>query len=705
MNNNFFGFQDMPFSLNVNSNTDFVYPSQNYAMALPILVSSLDRNNTFTLILGENGVGKTTFINYVCNQLQQQDYNVRLLTARLDSAQDLFQQVLTSFDQEIDNTGDNELLLQLSFFLATRIKEPDRLPAILIIDDADSIALGALKGIELLLGLNIGNKPVLQIILVGQPSLKKLNNVSGLQGLLQNTTTECLLEPLSQKETQHYINHKINLVCAQDRKLFNEQTNSVIYEYSKGIPALIDWICDKALVRSSELQKHEVSSELIREIIYEHTGVSEKRNPWVFSSALTIVVVGFFFALFFVPNFFISLSKDPKTEQSNKLEEIPVKDKSTVQIADLVKTHHQEENQNDPEKKNVLIEENQQNKILKKEIIETLLATAERQFANSKFSTPKTDNATETYIAILKVAPEEQRAKEGMQRIVKHYLDQAKKRYSNGSLNKSQRLISRGLKVSPDNKELIKLKRQIGVELKKVERQNKINALFKQAKQQIDTLQLTKPLNDNAYKTYQDIAALDKNNIQAKDGILNLLARLESQVQKLLDKKNYTEALKATKEIIKLSSKGIRDPFHKEAIFAASETRKIIDEQLKNLLSLAEKQQKMQQLTQPSGDNALLSYKKALQLDPYNKDANKGLDKLEKQYHELVKIALSEGKTDHAIESANEGLKAFPDDRELLSLRSSAILQQEIDINKVEDFDNEKKSEEIEQEIKNFGTF
>lgn len=709
MYKNFYGFRDMPFSLTVNSDPDFVYSSQNYAMELPILISSLDRNITLTLVLGEKGVGKTTFINYVCSHLQQDsNVNVKLINARIESTEDFFQQILASFDQDVvDSTDDYEMLLQLSFFLNTKFKQQDRQSTLLIIDDADSMAVDALKGIELLLGLNTENNQVLQLILVGQHKLEKLLNKPSLRGILQNTKARCLLDALSLEETQQYIDHRISLAGVQDRKLFDEQVCSVIYEDSKGIPAKINSICDEALSRSSKLQKSEIDPVLIREVAKDQSGVPEKRNVWVFSSTLILAVTGIALALIFLPNIFISPSKDPQTEPSSILENLPVNVESKVLIPDLAKTHQQREKPEKLVKKKVLIEKKQQNKISKNVTIETRLATAERQFAKSRLSTPKGDNAYETYVAILKVTPNEKRALEGVQRIVKQYLELAKKQFLKGNLSKSQGLISRGLKISPGHEELIILNTQINIKVKQVERQNKIKALYKQAEQQIDTLQFTRPLNNNAYKTYQNIAALDKSNSQAKYGILKILARLKSQVQEALNKEHYTKALEITKEITKLSLKGKSDPFHKESIFTALETRNIIDKHLKNLLGQAEKQQKTQKYTYPSGDNALESYNKVLQIDPLNKNAKKGLDWLIIQYHKLVKAAVSEGKTDLAIVIANEGLQAFPEDSELLSLRSKVIFQQETAVEKADDSINGKKLEDQDQdqELKNFGTF
>ncbi len=681
----FYGFRDMPFFLNGDCDPNSVYLSQNYTKVLPLLISSLDKKVTLTLVLGEDGVGKTTLINHVCNFFPQL-FDAKLINSHLDTTQDFFQQVLTSFNQKVSNDSAYEMLLQLSFFFSKKFKDQDGLSTLLIIDNADSMTLDALKGIELLLGLNAEGSQILQIMLVGQPKLESLLNVPDLHNLLQNTTAKYLLEPLSAQETQHYINHKINLAGGQNNILFDQQACSIIYEYSKGIPSIINWISDNSLLRGSELQKNKINSELILEVINEQVGNSEKKNVLSVSSLALItgvLISGISLAFFLTNNFFSTsknLSEEQLTEIFNTLERHPVSVKSNAQITGLEKASLQAKNPEISTKKEI-ITQRIQNGISTRTSIERKLATAEQQMANLKYSSPKNDNAYETYMAILQVAPAEKRVIDGLQRIAIYYLDQAKKQRLKGRLDKSQLLISKGLKVSPNHEELTKLQVQISIDVKHAKQQNKINVLFKQAERQINTLQFTKPFNNNAHKTYQDILALDKNNMQAKYGILNILFRLKSRAQNALAEEDYATALEISEEILALPSKGVSDPFHKKVISAAIETKKIV---INNLLSLADNQRQAQQLTTPQGDNALESYNKVLQIAPNNKDAKNGLNSLELHFQELTRAALSANNNDQALKLANEGLKAFPNNPALLALHSNAMLKQEV-LKKAED--------------------
>ena len=683
----FHGFQELPFSATEDSEPNSVYLSKNYTELLALLISRVEKKAMLTIVLGKDGVGKTSFINYMCN-FAPQVFAANLINTHLESTQEFLQQVLTSFDQKISNKDDYHMLLQLSFFLSTQFKEKDGQPTLLIIDNADSMSLDALKGIELLLGLNAEGSQILQIILVGRPELTSLLNTPSLHNLMQNISTQFLLYPLTERETPSYINHKIELAGVQNKKIFDEQAYSAIYEYSGGIPSIINWICDKSLLRSSELQKHEINSELILEIIKDHVGDPEKKNILSASTLLLFTgFVGIALAFFLADKFLLTpeilpekLQEEPQVKSSNLKSSTPQPKPKPIEKI---------EKQEVSIKKEVPIKKIQ-NKI---STIETQLAIAEQQIKDFKFSTPEKDNAYETYKAILKISPHEKQALKGLQNIANLYLQQAKKQHLQGKEDKTQFLISKGLKVSPKHKELITLKKLTAAKEKKQEKkQNKIQALFEKAKQQNNALQFTQPFQNSAYKTYQEIIILDNNNSQAKYGILRILSRLQSQAQKALAKKDYPTALERSEEILTLPSKEVSDPFHKKAIFTAIETKKTI---IKNLLTLAYNQLKMQQLTNRSGNKAFRSYDKVLQISPDNEEAKKGLNNLRIQYQKLTRTALSAKKIDLALKLTKEGLKVFPNNSLLLALQNNAVLQKNA-------LKNEK---DKEQKLKSFGTF
>ncbi len=691
----FYGFREMPFSQNNSGKLDTVYLSQNYSVELPDIISSLDNKISLTLILGENGVGKTTLVNYMCNFFPQA-FSARLINSQLKSTQAFFQHVLTSFEQEVSSTSSYEMLLQLSFFLNSQYTELDGQSSLLIIDNADSMTLDTLKGIELLLGLNAEGSQIIQIILVGRPKLKDFLNKPNLSGLLQNTRTLSLINPLTVEESQEYILHKINLVSSHNNTLFNEQSCSTIYEYSRGIPSIINWLCDKSLSRGCELEQKEISSELILEIINTQVEATESKNT--ISPTLLAVFAGLILTAITLVLFLANQFAKP-SELSKKSPELITEKPLFKPSSDLkIKVPEQ------VVEKVLFVQKAPPQKTTKQRSLTSKdqFAIAAKQMASLKFSSPIKDNAYETYTAILKADPKEKRAIEGLQRIASYYLKQAKKQQTNGKLEKSFALISKGLMVSPNHADLILFKYQVSAEINQaIEQIDTINLLFKQAELQIKNLQLTKPLNHNAYQSYQKIITLDKDNTLAKNGILKILSKLTSQAQKFLAKKSYSKALKKSNEILALPSEGSNDSFHKRAVFAANEIKKnVVD----TLLSLANDQLKTLKPSQPLNSNVFASFNAALQISPNNKEAKKGLNKLKIKYQEFARSALSEKNVEQAIKITYEGLKAFPNNSVLQALQSNAMLQQDQDRNKAKSAET-KNVDTKSPKLKSFGTF
>ena len=691
MYKNFHGFKEIPFSVTGDSTPDTVYLSRNYTEILPLLINSVEKNVMLSIVLGEDGVGKTTLIKYMCNFFPQV-FAANLISTQLESTQEFLQQVLTSFGHKISNEDNYDMLLQLSFLLSTKFREQDGQSTLLIIDNADSMSLDALKGIELLLGLNAEGSQILQLILVGQPKLSSMLNMPSLHNLMQNSSTQFSLEPLTKEETQAYINHKLELAGVQNNNLFDEQACSAIHEYSGGVPSIIHWLCDKSLLQSSELKKQEINSELILQIIKDHVGDTEKKNN-ISTAASLLFITGFvsiILAFFLVYKFLlppeILQEKSPneqKIESSNLEPNIsrPIEKIKKIEKIEKIKI---------VKKKEVPIREIISEKVPS---IESQLSIAEQQIANLKFSTPKEDNAFETYKAILEKTPDEKRALKGLKNISDYYLKHAKNHHLQGREDKTQLLISKGLIVSPNHKELNKFKELISANKQRIEKkQNEIKSLFEKAKLQIEALQFTKPSNDNAYHTYQKIIALDRDNSQAKYGVLRVLSRLTSQTQKAFIENDYTTAFNYSEEILALPSKEISGPFHKKAIFTAVETKKNI---IKNLLTLAYNQQKTQQLTNGSGSRAFRTYNKVLKMSPNNKDAKKGLNSLRIQYQKLARAALSAKNIDQALKLTKEGLSVFPNNSLLLALQSNAVLKKNA----------LKNNKDKEQRLKSYKTF
>jgi general secretion pathway protein A len=253
-------FRDMPFSPTVNDNPNFIFLSQNHKNSLANLANSINNNETLTLVLGVKGVGKSTFIDYACKHVLQ-NFSLGQVNGQIKTAHELLRQTLSSFGHEVKYLDTNEMLVQLRDVLIARFEQQNRRPSLLVIDNANLMYLDALKGVELLLGLN-ANGQLLQLILVGQPELNDLFNVVESHGLSTNARVLIELEALTAEESLRYINHRLSPIGVVDKKLSDEAVLLAIYNYSGGVPKKINAICDELVLRNSAQRTYEVSTTL-----------------------------------------------------------------------------------------------------------------------------------------------------------------------------------------------------------------------------------------------------------------------------------------------------------------------------------------------------------------------------------------------------------------------------------------------------------
>jgi type II secretory pathway predicted ATPase ExeA/tetratricopeptide (TPR) repeat protein len=677
----FYGFQKMPFPLSEETTPNTIYLSKNYTEMLSVLITSLEEKIMLSIVFGREGAGKSTFCYYMCHFFDQV-FATNSDSTHHDSAEAFFHDVLTSFNQKIAHQGQDKILQQLEVFLTSQSNEHKGHPTLLILDNADSLSPDAIEGIELLLRLNTEEKQLLQIVLVGQPTLLELLKNPGLHTFLQNTSPMYTLAPLTEEETQGYIHHKIKLAGVKSNTLFNEKACSMIYDYSDGVPSVINKICDKSLLHGSELQKKEISTDSILEIIGD-TKLNNSRRMLSLALILTTGFVGIGLA-FFLANKFISqpevlpetlpskvvseMQPDilpevlPKELPAKPPQEILIKSASPKPIADP-----------QPEKKEIIVKKEIVSKKTQKKVspIETRLAIAKKQMSRYKLTAPKRDNAYETYQAILKISPNEKRALKGLEGIANYYAKHAKKHYLRGNIHKANFLISKGLKVSPSHRGLIQLESQTKIANLPVKKgKNKIQALFEKAGQQNKALQYTQPFQNSAYKTYQEILALDSDNSQAKYGILRIVSRLSSKVEKALANKDYSTALKISAKILALPSEGVSTYGHKKVMSKAINTKNIV---IKALLKQGYLQQKRQQSTYLHGSEAFKSYMRVLQISPKNKEAKQGVNSLRIQFQNLARAALSAQKTNQALNLTQEGLRIFPNNSLLLATHQKIL--------------------------------
>lgn len=244
MYQDFFGFSEMPF--NVTPDPRFLYLSPTHEEALVHLHYGIEQKKGFVALTGEVGCGKTTLCRKLLNELNPQKFDVALILNPYTNRVQLLRDILNELGEKNIPESNSDLVNKIHQILLNRSEKNKSV--ILIIDEAQNLPFDVLEQIRLLSNLETDDQKLLQIILIGQPELKyKLKNPK-LRQLKQRILVYFELKPLSLFQTRKYINHRLSLSNSNNKPFFTSWATRKLYNYSHGVPRIINNICDKSLL-------------------------------------------------------------------------------------------------------------------------------------------------------------------------------------------------------------------------------------------------------------------------------------------------------------------------------------------------------------------------------------------------------------------------------------------------------------------------
>ena len=269
MYEDFFHLNQKPFDLL--PNPEFLFMSKSHKRALSYLDYGIRERVGFILLTGEVGSGKTTIIRNLIKKYHNNVILSKIFNTRVDSEQ-LIAMINDDFGLSVLNKDKITMLRDLNNFLIEQFIQGNQ--AVLIIDEAQNLAHDLLEEIRMLSNLETDNAKLLQIILVGQPELRKTLASPTLVQLRQRISINCHIEPLTRDETEQYILYRMEKAGDRNAVNFSEETINIIFTYSRGIPRLINIICDFILLAAFAEGTNRIEATLVQDIIgdldFEH---------------------------------------------------------------------------------------------------------------------------------------------------------------------------------------------------------------------------------------------------------------------------------------------------------------------------------------------------------------------------------------------------------------------------------------------------
>lgn len=264
----FYGLRENPF--NVTSDPNFLYFTKAHKEALLYLLYGIKEKKGFLEITGEIGAGKTTLCKALLNRLDKNTKTAFILNPNLSEIQ-LLEAIVEDFGLCPARKTKISLLRQLNNFLMEELKKNSSV--VLILDEAQNLKPHTLEAIRLLSNLETDKEKLFQIVLVGQPELRRRLNSPSLLQLRQRIGVRFHINPLEKEEVDKYIYHRLKVAGAEDNSIhFTQGAVDAIFRYSGGIPRLINLVCDKALLSGFVLETKLINAEIIDESVFEIEG-------------------------------------------------------------------------------------------------------------------------------------------------------------------------------------------------------------------------------------------------------------------------------------------------------------------------------------------------------------------------------------------------------------------------------------------------
>ncbi len=277
MYNSFFKLQASPFG--TSPDPRFLYMMPHTREALACLEYGISARKGFTVLTGEVGTGKTTLLRRALSSFSGRRVSTAFVfNPRLDVL-DFLEFVLTDFGIVPQARTKSGMLLQLNRWLIERFRMEET--CVVVVDEAQNLSWDLLEEIRLLTNLETSSEKLLQIVLSGQPELEEKLRHPSVRQLRQRVSLWCRTQALTESQTHAYVAERLRIAGAS-WPLFSPEALGLIHRYSKGIPRLINLVCEHSLIMAYVEQARQVTAPIVESVATE---LELEVQPFMISSA------------------------------------------------------------------------------------------------------------------------------------------------------------------------------------------------------------------------------------------------------------------------------------------------------------------------------------------------------------------------------------------------------------------------------------
>jgi type II secretory pathway predicted ATPase ExeA len=277
MYNSFFKLHSGPFG--TSPDPRFLYMMPHTREALACLEYGISARKGFVVLTGEVGTGKTTLLRRALASFSSRRVSTSFVFNPRLEVLDFLEFVLTDFGINPTTRTKSGLLLQLNRWLIERYRMEET--CVVVVDEAQNLSWELLEEIRLLTNLETSSEKLLQIVLSGQPELEEKLRHPSVRQLRQRVALWCRTQALTESQTHAYVGERLRLAGAS-WSIFGPEALDLVHRYSRGIPRIINLLCEHALIVAYVEQSQQVTDAMVEGVAAE---LELETQPFLISSA------------------------------------------------------------------------------------------------------------------------------------------------------------------------------------------------------------------------------------------------------------------------------------------------------------------------------------------------------------------------------------------------------------------------------------